>query len=386
MRKIDYNNITVYLLALLIALAFTGCSGLSLDSASNKGTPVSNINNGEVDTEKVKKDNIMLTIDSAGVFLPAKTTSLFYRNLSGPLKKLYVKTGDTITAGQPVAEIDSQDLLMQIERQGMYLQQSRINKLQIAESLIVSQRNIKLAELDLNAAKRLNKDKPTTESALSLERFSLLYDQAISANKLTGWNSEKNAIQYKLDEKTLNDLNQRLAECKLNAPVSGLVTNVGSISETELIIAGREIARIAEPKYILFKMMSSDARYMQGKTISTLTIGKIKYNVALYMPQPGDQMDQNASDSLVANSLYMAFTDKTPEFVMNQPVEAMLEIKKENTLLIPKLAVYEEDGKMMVDILRNKQIESVEIQKGITQNNKVEVLSGLSEGDAVVLR
>ena len=56
-----------------------------------------------------------------------------------------------------------------------------------------------------------------------------------------------------------------------------------------------------------------------------------------------------------------------------------------DTLLVPIEAVFEEDGKQKVEVMReNGEIEVVEIEVGLMNDRQVEVLSGLEEGDQVV--
>jgi multidrug efflux pump subunit AcrA (membrane-fusion protein) len=56
-----------------------------------------------------------------------------------------------------------------------------------------------------------------------------------------------------------------------------------------------------------------------------------------------------------------------------------------DTLLIPIEAVFEENGKQKVEILKeDNQVEVVEIETGLMNDMYVEVLSGLEEGQLVV--
>jgi multidrug efflux pump subunit AcrA (membrane-fusion protein) len=56
-----------------------------------------------------------------------------------------------------------------------------------------------------------------------------------------------------------------------------------------------------------------------------------------------------------------------------------------DTLLIPIEAVFEENGKQKVEILKeDNQVEVVEIETGLMNDMYVEVISGLEEGQLVV--
>jgi len=55
------------------------------------------------------------------------------------------------------------------------------------------------------------------------------------------------------------------------------------------------------------------------------------------------------------------------------------------TLVIPKAASLEEEGKYYVVAVTEGRVNRVEITTGFLDGDKVEVLSGLSEGDQVVI-
>lgn len=60
---------------------------------------------------------------------------------------------------------------------------------------------------------------------------------------------------------------------------------------------------------------------------------------------------------------------------------------KENVLAIPNLAIQEKDGKVFVQILKDEKIEERQIQIGLKgSNDLVEVISGIEEGEEVILR
>jgi len=61
--------------------------------------------------------------------------------------------------------------------------------------------------------------------------------------------------------------------------------------------------------------------------------------------------------------------------------------QKDNVLIIPKVAFEKKDGKNFVNVLKDKKIHLREIQIGLVgSNDMVEVLSGLSEGESVVVK
>jgi len=60
-------------------------------------------------------------------------------------------------------------------------------------------------------------------------------------------------------------------------------------------------------------------------------------------------------------------------------------VQRDNTLLIPEEAVMEREGEKQVFVVRDARAHLQRISTGLENDNLVEVLSGLKEGEAVVI-
>ncbi|GAI56771.1 unnamed protein product, partial [marine sediment metagenome] len=59
--------------------------------------------------------------------------------------------------------------------------------------------------------------------------------------------------------------------------------------------------------------------------------------------------------------------------------------KKENVLVIPKGTVKKMDGKKIVQVFKDGEVKEREIEIGLEGNEYIEVISGLQEGEEVVI-
>ena len=548
---------TVAVMLIPLMTVTSSCS-LDLEKAGIEKSVAAAAKQAGVEVYEVKKGSISATVTGLGVLVPSKTTSLYFKDVSGPLSRLYVNLNDQIKAGAVVAEILPDDLQYRIGQQELTVQKVKIRLGQIDDDIVNLKKSIEsaqidytriqqkgesypensatairkaqlsleqinvqlsssekskiLAELDLksieeqqqgltvekaqlrlqqinndieslkysieleqmsqNKLEQLISQNPTIEnqdnhkrSSLrleqlrlqlnsaekskrmaeidlktsegklneltlekakirlqqasdqidsvykSLEAAQLAYNQTVQANieqanlnaddfqkaqirmdqlRTQLRSTEKGRLLAEIDlksaELTLKDLKSRLENSKLTAPMSGVVTFVEKIAETELISGGKTIAKIADPKNIVFQMAAADGRYVQAIKNATLILGQEKYQVDGYVPQPGDHLEVQTSDPKLQNRFYLSFTGKTPGTKIGETVEAKLEIKKSDALLIPKSSVRESNGKATVDILSGNEIKSVEIIRGLEQGQLVEVVRGLEAGDKVVLR
>lgn len=368
---------------LLSTFLLTACSAFQ---SPVQNTAVRVAKSTEAATAEVRKGDISLSVTGIGSFQPAKSISLFYKDVSGPVKKIHTQMGDEVKAGQTLAEIDIQELFKRIEEKELVMQRWKIKNAQNEENLFITARSLKQAELELEKTQKIYKLENTYLNEVAYEKARLQYEQAVSASKNAKWNKEASEIEYKIDERDLAVQRAKIAEAKLNSPVDGITVFVERLSETEMVSAGRVIFRIAEPKQMVFQILTGDARYMQGIKDATLTVGNERYGVTTYVPQPGDQLEQTSSDMKAKNKLYVAFTNKMPKIILNEPIAVKLEVRKSNTLLIPRSAMREENGKSMVDVLNGSSYDTMEIIRGLEKDDLVEVIGGIAEGTKVILR
>jgi len=100
----------------------------------------------------------------------------------------------------------------------------------------------------------------------------------------------------------------------------------------------------------------------------------------------------NPAEKLIEGVVYYEITigfEEIPEGI-KPGMTADLVIKtasKENVLTIPKDAIQKKNGKTIVEVFKNGEIQGREVEIGLRgSNDMVEVLSGISEGEEVILK
>lgn len=92
-------------------------------------------------------------------------------------------------------------------------------------------------------------------------------------------------------------------------------------------------------------------------------------------------------EGVVYYEVTIDFEGKLPEGIkpgMTADIE-ITSASKENILVIPEEAIKKEDGKNFVKVYKNGKIEKREIKVGLKGDGKVEVVSGLKEGEKIIL-
>jgi len=148
---------------------------------------------GSYITDTVKKGTVTNTIPATGTVEPVSTVSLSFKNAE-IIKKIYVKVGDHVTAGQLLAEQETDNLEAQLIQSEASLK-SAVAKLELlkngatAEEIAQAGASVRMAQADYELAK------------LDLERYQKLFQEgAISQADLDNKKSSYVSAAAKLEQ------------------------------------------------------------------------------------------------------------------------------------------------------------------------------------------
>jgi HlyD family secretion protein len=249
------------------------------------------------------------------------------------------------------------------------------NKQEIEAQKALNQTNIVSAQVELNDAK----------AALALARKNLILGQAGTRDediKIAKAQIEETTSQIKLIE-------EKIRKSYLYAPLGGQVAKI-FIDNGEMATAGEKVVSLFSSGY----KIQAD--------ISELDIGKLnplvgnetiiyldsfpqkKFSGKVVSIEPQEVVKDG--DKFYRVNVY--FENNEKEDVVRSGMSADLIIKtafKDDVLKIPELAVYKKGAKKFVKVLVGESEKEVEIKTGISDGDKVEVVSGLEEGQVVVV-
>ena len=269
--------------------------------------------------------------------------------IGGTISTLTVKEGDRVAAGDRIAVIVDQKLLLQ-----MQALQSRIQAQQAERDQ---------AQIDLGRAQELRRTGVVTQAAL---------DQAHTRLDV----SERNLQALRADRQVIE---QQSIEGAVLAPGAGRVLKA-PVSEGSVVLPGEAIASIAADNYILrLQLPERHARFMKaGDTIliggrglqpqepETLRRGR----VALVYPQ----IDQGR---VVADVEVEGLGD----YFVGERTRVYVATGMREVLIVPEDCVYRRFG---VSYAKLKDGTEVVVQVGLPVEGGIEILSGLREGDVVM--
>jgi HlyD family secretion protein len=356
---------------------------------------------------KVEKGDLAKSVVATGKVTPITKVEVKSK-ASGIVKKLYVDYGDRVKKGQLLAQLDKIEIEAQVE-------QSRA-------ALEAAEANLKSAQADFERAKvdaegpdvpllkrayerDVSMAKDGVVSTSALEDAQRAYE--LSLNKQNVAKAQVTVLKAKIaqsqavvaqDEANLKQLEEQLSYTDIISPIDGIVlsrdveigdavssilvlgssaTLVMTLGDTsEVYVKGKvdesDIGRVYLGQRARIKVESFKDKTFDGKVTKISPMGVEKDNVTTFEVRVSIQ---NPGGELKAE--------------MTANAEIILEEHK-NVLQIPEGAIiYDKDKKASVEVPDPKGKDGkdkVAVNIGISNGAKTEVLSGLKEGQEVVLQ
>ncbi|MGP4041063.1 efflux RND transporter periplasmic adaptor subunit [Gracilibacillus sp. D59] len=339
---INYIQLSPYVVLLLVAIFLTGCSFFPKEEPV-LAPPLVEPSQVEYNTAKVKKGDLIKRVDGTGTFIAKESHDLSYSKDGGRLKELLVSEGDVVEQGQTLAEIDTGNLLFEIDQ------------LQI---------ELEKANLKLDQLKKQKADKYEIEIAkLDIEGIEL----------------------------RLYQLNKQYAESKIVSPINGVITFVSELKQGQTVPAYESVVQVAETSNLQLQYQAINQQRLNEVTVGMKV--SITYNNETFSGEvvqtpntvPLDVLETNPDQ--YSSSLLISL-DSLPEDV---EAGGMADIEiitntSEDTLIIPVNGLRTSQGRNYVQISDGNTKREVDVEVGITSSTEVEIRSGLEEGDEIILK
>jgi HlyD family secretion protein len=355
---------------------------------------------------KVTRGDIAKSVVATGKIQPITKVELKSK-ASGIVEKLYVDINQHVAKGQVLAQLDQQEILAQVAAQKAQLEAASAN---------VGTFQANIAQDKVNAeAPDLPMYKNTLDRNLQMEKEGVVSMQALddaNRNYLAALNKRDTSraaisvdqaklkqaeAQVAQSKATLNQLDEQLSYTTLVSPMDGEIlsrdvelgdavssilvlgstaTLVMTIGDTrQVYVQGKvdeaDIANVYMGQPARIKVESFRDRIFNGKVTKIAPLGVEKDNVTTFevrvsIDNPGGELKAN----MTANAEILVDEHKNVLFV---PEQALTYDNKKN-------------ASVNVPDPKNKDgVRSVPVKVGIANGSNTEILSGLKEGDTVVL-
>ena len=344
-----------------------------------------------VATSPVSRGDIEQTVDATGVIDAYKLVSVGAQ-ASGQIKSLKVQLGDTVKEGDLIAEIDATT------------QQNQVLNAQASLDQVTAQRAVQQATLRQAELEFARQQQMLAAEATSRQE----YDAAEAQLKTARAQLQSYEAQIKGRETELGTARANLAYTRITAPMDGTVVavvaeegrtvNANQTAPTIVMLARLDVvtvnAEISEADVVKIK---------PGMPVYFTTLGDPdrKYHATLRQinPAPASIANENSSSSGSSSSsssssavYYNALFDvENPDGTLRIDMTAQVSVllkQAKGVLMVPAVALgpKRRGDERMVRVLDDKgQPQPRKVTVGINNGASAEILSGLKEGERVVV-
>ena len=191
---------------------------------------------------------------------------------------------------------------------------------------------------------------------------------------------------------TLESIERRKEKSQVYSDIDGIVTEFNTFVG-DIPLAGSMILEIQDPnaKVVLVDFMVEDALLVKphmrallveqsmGVNIDNLKINRIFPKAFITMSELGVEENRQTVEIGIYNN------EGELPFGLELNTRVIID-EAEESLLIPKDAVYVKNGSKYVEVLENGEPVERRIETGIEDGNHIEVKQGLTEGEEVILK
>lgn len=402
----------------------------------------SNKNVATVQTSKVQRMDLASVVSASGEIKP-KTYVNIDANAFGKITKLYVKEGDKVKKGQLLAQLESVQSAADVNASQAALQASRSDAIAAEAAMNTSlatlnraKSDLEHAQLDWDRSQGLWKqglipksDYDTQKAAYQTAVAGLAQAQAsVAQSKAQKESSERHISQNEADLTRLSDI---LSKTRYVAPFDGVVTNL-PVREGETVVIGIQnspgstLMSIADMSVITAEVEMDetdivDLRLGQPAEVTIDAIPNKSFKAVVteigdnaIVRSTGVATSQQTTASDEAKEFKVVVTLQNPPENLRPGLSATAKVttaSRTNALSIPIQAVTvrrpselkpisakgsvqaampapaSTDSKAEIQgvfVVKNRKVEFVPVQTGISGSNDTEVLSGLTEGQEIV--
>ena len=343
-------------------------------------------------TKKAKKGSFSKKVDATGEIFATELIDVGAQ-VSGQIKKLYVKLGDQVKKGDMIASIDSST------------QQNSIDNKEA--QLAIYKAQLESAKVALNIAKtQFDRENALfTKNATSKQEFE-------SAKNTYSANSAKIKeleAQIKQTNIELSTAKINLGYTKITAPRDGTVVSV-QVEEGQTVNANQTtptIVNIADLSHVKMKMQIAEGDITKIKvgtpveysilseptkkfqtTVSSIDPGLTTLSDGSYGSSSSSKSSYSSSSSSSSAVYYYAQSivdnkDGILRIGMTTQNELLI-ANVEGAIIVPSIGIKKDENGTFVYLLKDGKPVKTAVKTGIKDNLDTQIISGINEGDEII--
>lgn len=339
----------------------------------------------EVPVAKVTTGTISTVLSVTGELVPRKSV-IVRPQMDGRIIFLRpIKVGDFVNEGDVIAKIDDRDIEDEISRQERQIQISK-------EAISLDENQFKQKEKDVSFDRELVRQGFLNENDLRRSELELKRAEIALRQSRLALEQEQNKLEQVL---------RKREKVPIKATISGMVVLASHLTGREgtsdllreeimalddtLVNTGTQLFGIVSQENFLAQCL------VNSKDKAKLEVGqKAEVTVITHkvISVPGElvKLDQLQDAKTRAYKVWIQLQEVDKSFTSGLFVRANIELaRSENAVVIPREFVKERDNREFVQIVKKGAVDDVWVATGLKQGKNVEILTGLSVGDLLIV-
>ncbi len=417
-KKKSQNKLLYILIGVVVVLVVVALVGKSQGWVGQKKAI-------EVESDLVKRARIIEKVSASGAVQPVLEVKIS-PEVSGEIINLRIEEGDSVAKGDFLLKIRPDNFISAYERSRANMNQQKANYESAKASLERAKATFTRQELEYNRQKKLHDEKVISESDFELAEA----NYNVAKQDLESAKQQVVASQYIVESSlaTVEDAAENLRLTEIIAPMNGIVSKLAvELGETVVgtsQMQGTEMLRIADLNNMEVRVNVNEndiIRISEGDT-SIIDVDSYSYMEKKFkgiVTQIANTANEKVSTDAVTefevrikilNSSYQDLVDKGMRYPFRPGMTASVEIHtetKNNVLSVPLASVTtrkaEADSTNNSEAqaeenvgLNNQEVDEVVfkledgkavktiVETGISDYQRIEVISGLEEGDKII--
>ena len=343
-------------------------------------------------TKKAKKGSFSKRVDATGEIFATELIDVGAQ-VSGQIKKLYVKLGDQVKKGDMIASIDSST------------QQNSIDNKEA--QLAIYKAQLESAKVALNIAKT----QFDRENALFSKNATSKQEFESAKNTFSSNSAKIKELEAQIKQKNieLSTAKINLGYTKITAPRDGTVVSV-QVEEGQTVNANQTtptIVNIADLSHVKMKMQIAEGDITKIKvgtpveysilseptkkfqtTVSSIDPGLTTLSDGSYGSSSSSKSSYSSSSSSSSAVYYYAQSivdnkDGILRIGMTTQNELLI-ANVEDAIIVPSIGIKKDENGTFVYVLKDGKPVKTAVKTGIKDNLDTQIISGINEGDEII--
>ena len=352
----------IYALCLLLTFPLmTACSLIPQEEVLPQMPIVQEIPDAVIETVEVLRGELKEERIFNCSYQPISEEKLYFSENGQAIAAIYVQAGDTVSAGDLIAELDNTQIQQKIDAQQQTLDSLNLQIVQEQNYIAVQKERIKvlqeLAQTDPSYGSQL----ASAEASLQSRNSQVTYLYA----------------QLSVEKSALSELEEVLKGRQLYATIDGTASYVFDLGDSTVYTKNQLICTLQDLSKASFVGTFREGMLTLGQQLTFLTSDS-SVEVEVSQISPADEK----------GNCTVSFSLLTPDTSLRAGDGGRVTLVSNylaDTLYLPDSAVHKENGVSFVYYMDDNGLIGVKaIETGISINNCTQIISGLDEGELVL--